>query len=138
MSSKALHDAFVEEASSRFAFLLNAGCTGPVMHRDERRTRLTYPAGAFEIHVGLYEREGVNTWIAPTGKTESGLPPLGRGLDCLYQTAGLGPANRITTAASSGHALRKAVDAQAAALEALLPVLCGPRFDELMDACAGR
>jgi hypothetical protein len=133
---KSLQAAFRSEVERRFGFLVDAGFEKPIM---TPYGALTYESPRFNVFVGLSPREGVETDVVPNKPVEPPLlRPLSRGLACLYREAGLGSVNRITSAATSQHSLQRAVGSQADALEALLPILTGSRFDELMERCAGR
>ncbi len=125
-------NAVLAEAERHFAFLAEE--IGFSRQRDNKY-RLVYSLWAFSVEVLYDESEGrVVTMIDST--VESRHPRAE--LSCLYVEAKLGPAQHVRQIGRTSHSLKAALASQAAAMQALLPILDGPAGATLLLRCRGR
>lgn len=122
---------FLAEARSQFRFLLDVDFLGP----EEREFWLSYSGGMLGVDVVYEERDGR---IVTVIRSSVGDRNPRAGLDCLYVSAKLGPAQDIRGIARSPKFLRPVLESQAAALRKVMPVVASADGNDLLLTCHGR
>ena len=114
-----------------FAFLVETfDFIGPETSDDQ----VSYYSPSLAVHVAMDPRDGLLTFAEGHAHGMR----VSAELACLYVEAGLGPAQRVRTAAGSVHAVRKSLGSQAFALRELLPILLQPEGTALLSVCRAR
>lgn len=122
---------FLEEAKNRFEFLRERDFLGP----EEGDYWLSFSSGALGVEVLYDDRDGRVLTIV---RSSVGDRNPRAGLQCLYVSAALGPAQDIREIARSPKVLGPVLESHAAALKRVLPVLEGPGGADLLLRCHGR
>lgn len=122
---------FLSEARGRFQFLRDADFLGP----EEGEYWLSYSSGLLGVEVHYDDRDGRILTIVRSSVDDRN-PRAG--LQCLYVSAKLGPAQDIREIARSSKALGAVLETQASALRKLLPVVEGTDGPDLLLSCHGR
>jgi hypothetical protein len=122
---------FVAETKSRFEFLRERDFLGP----EAGDYWLSYSSGVLGIEIHYDDSDGRVLTII---RSSIGDRNPRAGLQCLYVSATLGPAQDIREIARSSKALGPVLESHAAALKRVLPVLEGPGGADLLLKCHGR
>ena len=122
---------FLQEAKSRFDFLRERDFLGP----EEGDYWLSYSSGTLGVEVLYDDRDGR---VLTVVRSSIGDRNPRAGLQCLYVTATLGPAQDIREIARSFKDLGPVLESHAAALEKVLTVIDGPGGFDLLVKCHGR
>ena len=126
-------DEFGEAVETAFAPLVDdVGLIGPL----KMDSRVVYASASLSFLVrfrSLHWDEGGYAWTSVQVDSFRSASVEG-----LFVAAGLGPVQRVHTVARTMQSLKVALDSQASAIRALLPVLEGEGGDALFRACIGR
>lgn len=126
-------DDFGEAVEMAFASLADdAGLIGPLKMDSRVVYASTSPSFLVRFR-SLHRDEGGYAWTSVQVDSFRSASVEG-----LLVAAGLGPAQRVHTVARTMQSLRLALDSQASAIRALLPVLEGEGGDALFRTCIGR
>ncbi|MGW4213106.1 hypothetical protein ACWEIJ_34335 [Lentzea sp. NPDC004789] len=124
--------AFGDEVKRRFRFLVDQeGFLGP----EEGDGVIAYHWPNLTIRVALDQRERYALTLV-NGEVDGFTARTV--LSCLYQRAGLGPAQDVRASAGTLHALAKALDSQAVAVRKILPALRSESAAQLLRECHGK
>lgn len=122
---------FLNEARSRFDFLRRSNFLGP----EEGDYWLAYRSDLLGVEVHYDDRDGRVVTIV---RSSVGDRNLRAGLQCLYVSAKIGPAQDIRDIARSAKTLGAVLQSHAAALGKVLPIVGGPEGSTHLLRCHGR
>ena len=122
---------FLTEAENHFQFLREADFLGP----EKGEYWLSYSSDMLGVEVHYDDREGRVITIV---RSSVGDRNPRAGIQCLYVSARLGPAQHIKEIARSAKVLGNVLESHAAALRKVLPVVEGADGPDLLLDCHGR